>query len=209
MSEHIGPPPPPQVYAQVGAKTPWYKKWWGGAIIAVLVLGSLNAAFGGDEAEEPQAAPAPTTAEEMDEPQPEPEPEPEPRSSTGDWPSVEIYSLDVLDSLESTSELFFLYADGLEMWEYGFGTDRDILELGSTFRDVLYTHIEYFDGTTAPDGFQRSQDLLVGSWELAWEGSRLFDEAIQTGNLSTFDRALDTFEAAADMMEDAANAFPF
>lgn len=163
-------------------------------IALVLALGMTGCATGTPE-------PAPTVT--VTETRPE-ESAPEPKDRSGhDWDSVQAYEEDMIDSTDSVSQLLDMWADAFSGWVNGTYSDRELIELNETFREVLASHRDHFIGTTPPAEYENIQRKIVGGWSKYDEAAMLVTQALRTGSNGYLEDALMVMEEGNDLIVDA------
>ena len=196
MSDNAAPPPPPPpppgpgsdgMWTNVAAETPkkpWWKRWWGIALIAFAVLVLIGVIAGGTEDTDGDLAaddadPEETVNEETD---PDPEPEPDTDSDTGPEPEPEA---DPEPEPEPDPEPEPAPEPDTDMTagqENALRSARDYLNLSGFSRSGLIGQLE-FEGYTTEEA-----TFAVDALDVDWR-----DQAVRSAedylNLSGFSRS--------------------
>lgn len=119
--------------------------------------------------------------------------------SNGDWSSRDAYIDDMEDSLTKVANIL----GQTQEWSYDCGNGvylyMECVVLFVTAMDTIDTHIEYFEGTTPPSGFERAQSLALQAWEKWRQSFAQMAEGFREAASGDMDGAIGYINSAASL----------
>lgn len=144
--------------------TPWYRRWWGVAILSVLSIAFIGNMLD-DEPSDVEAAAEETVIaaperESAPEPQPEPEPEPEPALPTSDLSTSE-WETEMLDTAEKMSTLLEIFGETADHVANGYYSGSEFADISETFTESVQTHLDFWQEHSVPSRYEQSTQHLI------------------------------------------------
>lgn len=128
--------------------------------------------------------------------------------STGDWPSVDAYLADLLDTGEKVVNILTITSDSAASVANGEISLISYALIMDTAIETLDSHRDYFRGTTPPSGFEDSHRLYLTALDRLNDSFVLASEGAWEEDISKLERSIGAMNEATDLFYQAASAIP-
>lgn len=129
-------------------------------------------------------------------------------STPSDWDSETDYEIDLFQSVFAYIEIYETLDDASILWGDFKISDEDMVLALNTAADLLAVHQDIFEGTTAPDIWQPTHELILLSWEATSAGWIMSADGILVGDWEKAMRGLESEELGRTLFEDATDLMP-
>lgn len=130
------------------------------------------------------------------------------QSTTGDYSSIDDYVIEMMDSSNKTADLLEVSSDAVQAMANEQISPTQFGQLMGNAREVVASHIGFFESRQPPPAFAASERLILQAWHIY---DRAFEYAETCGyeqDISACERTIQLLQEGTDLADDAAAALP-